>query len=452
MTNPAGRLRMFASAAALAVVVAACGGDAADEARDDRPPAPPASSGDTAELTILHPYTGDEDLAGLNAIIAAFTAEHPGIVVREEGAGDVDALVRSRLDAGAPADVVLHPRTDLLARLAREGLLLPLDDTVDVARLEQELVGGLLDLVTVEGRLIAVPLRLSVKSLVWYSPATFEARGYRTPSTWAEMTTLSGRMVADGLAPWCIGIESAGATGWVATDWVEDILLRAIGVDAYDAWVAGELAFASDEVTGALETYMVPIWTDDAAVAGGRERIATEAFGASVRGILGDDPTCGMHRQARFIEEFILSVAPDARFGVDYDFFALPPIAADERPVLGGGEFAALLTEEPAAVLFMEFIARASAGESWAGRGGFLSPFAPVFDPAVHPDDASRRATEILAQATVFRTDGSDRMPRAVGSSPGLGSFWTEMTAWVSGDQTLDEALEAIDALYASLR
>jgi alpha-glucoside transport system substrate-binding protein len=266
------------------------------------------------------------------------------------------------------------------------------------------------------------------------------------------MVALSDQMVDDGITPWCIGIESGDATGWVATDWVEDILLRTVGGDAYDRWVAGELAFASPEVQGALEQYMVPIWTNDDYVFGGRAQIAREAFGTSVSGILGDDPECGMHRQATFIEGFIAEVDPDAEFGVDYDFFYLPAITPGDRPVLGGGDFAALYTDNPAAVTFMEFLATAESGEGWAARGGFLSPFAPVFDSSVYPTDSSVRASEILAEATAFRFDGSDLMPGDVGSSSLSGSFWTEMTSWVLGEKSLADALVAIDAFYASIR
>jgi alpha-glucoside transport system substrate-binding protein len=452
MSDISGRLRLRASAVALVLLAAACGGQSTVEAPDAGPVVPPPSSGDVGSLTILHPYTGDDDLAGLDAVIAAFQVQHPGIVVREEGSSDVAALLRARIDGGGPADVVLHPRPDLLRGLVDAGIALPLDGLIDVARLEQQVVRGLLDVVTFDGRLSAVPLRLSIKSLVWYSPTTFRSRGYETPDTWAEMVALSERMVGDGLAPWCIGIEAAATTGWVATDWVEDVLLRAIGPESFDAWVSGELAFASDEVKGALTSYLAPILTDDAAVAGGRARIATESFGASVEGILGEDPECGMHRQARFIELFLEAAAPEARFGTDYDFFVLPPIDPGELPVLGGGEFAALLTDDPSAVRFIEFLTTAQAGEGWAARGGYLSPFAPILDDAFHPDGSARRASAILARATAFRTDGSDRMPRRVGASPEPGSFWAEMTAWISDRKSLEEALEAIDLRYAELR
>ncbi len=65
-----------------------------------------------------------------------------------------------------------------------------------------------------------------VKSLVWYAKPAFDAAGYAIPETWDELMALSDQIVADGGVPWCIGIESGGASGWPATDWVEDIMLR----------------------------------------------------------------------------------------------------------------------------------------------------------------------------------------------------------------------------------
>ncbi len=66
------------------------------------------------------------------------------------------------------------------------------------------------------------------------------------PTTWDELIALSDAIVADGDAPWCIGIESGVATGWVATDWIEALMLRTTDASNYDAWVAGDLPFSSD--------------------------------------------------------------------------------------------------------------------------------------------------------------------------------------------------------------
>ncbi len=436
--------RPLAAATALALVAVACGdGDNGD-----------AAGADSGEVTILHAFTGEEDTAGLNAIIAAFNEEYPDIEVLQEGSNDFESLARTRIGAGNAPDIILHPQPGLLEDFYNQGVVQPIGDVVDVEQLESDAVGGLLDLVTFDDQLYGVPMRLSVKSLVWYNPATFEAGGYEVPETWDEMMALTDQMASDDLmtAPWCIGIESGDATGWVATDWVEDILLRTIGPEAYDEWVAGDLEFSSPEVSGAMEDYLVPIWTNDDYVFGGQEQIARAAFGDSVSGILGDDPDCGLHRQATFIEGFIQENSPDAEFGTDYDFFYFPPIEEEHgNPVLGAGDFAALYTDNAAARTLIDWLTTPEAGEGWASQGGFLSPYAPVFDNSVYPSDSSRRASEILAEATAFRFDGSDTMPGDVGSSSQSGSFWIEMTDWIQGNQSLEEALANIDELYAEV-
>jgi alpha-glucoside transport system substrate-binding protein len=439
--------RLVAAGAALAMVATACGnGD--DEG---------GATADSGEVTLLHAFTGEEDVAGLNAIIDAFNEEYPDIEVLDEGSNDFESLARTRIGAGNAPDIILHPQPGLLEDFWNQGVVTPLDDVLDVETLESETVGGLLDLVRFDDGLYGVPMRLSLKSLVWYNPQTFEAGGYEVPETWDDMVALTEAMAADDIvnAPWCIGIESGDATGWVATDWVEDILLRTVGPDEYDRWVAGELEFSSPEVQGAIEEYLVPIWTNDDYVFGGQEQIAREAFGTSVTGILGDPGAgveCGLHRQATFIESFIAENAPDAEFGTDYDFFYLPPIEEEfGNPTMGGGDFAAMYTENEAANTFMQFLATPAAGEGWAALGGYLSPFAPVFDSSIYPSDSARRASDILAEADSFRFDGSDTMPGDVGSSSQSGSFWIEMTDWIQGNQDLDEALADIDALFAEV-
>ena len=109
-----------------------------------------------------------------------------------------------------------------------------------------------LDLGTVDGDLYGIWYRASVKSLVWYSPEEFEARGYEVPETWEEMIALSDRIVADGGNPWCLGMESGNATGWPGTDWVEDILLRTAGPEYYDRWVEHEVPFNDEPVQESL--------------------------------------------------------------------------------------------------------------------------------------------------------------------------------------------------------
>ena len=93
----------------------------------------------------------------------------------------------------------------------------------------------------------AFPYKQEVKSLVWYSPDAFKEKGYEVPKTWEDLMALQEKIKADGGTPWCVGIESGGATGWPATDWIENLLLLTQPPQVYDDWVAGKVKFSDPQ-------------------------------------------------------------------------------------------------------------------------------------------------------------------------------------------------------------
>ena len=86
-------------------------------------------------------------------------------------------------------------------------------------------------------------------------PENFEDAGYEVPESMEELLALSDRIVAEGYAPWCIGLGSGAATGWPATDWVEDLLLRMQPPEVYDAWVSNQLRFDDARIIAAIEAF-----------------------------------------------------------------------------------------------------------------------------------------------------------------------------------------------------
>jgi alpha-glucoside transport system substrate-binding protein len=372
--------------------------------------------------------------------------EETGITVEYEGSGDFETLARTRVEGGNPPDVMLFPQPGLMADLARSGDLRDLEGIVDVEALRESLVAGLFANGVVDSTLVGVPYRLNYKSMVWYPVPEFEDDGYTVPETWEDMVALSQQIVDDGKTPWCIGMESSGATGWVATDWIEDIMLRTAGADKYDQWVTGELRFDSPEVTAAVEE-LGKIWFADGFVKGGTTAIVTTPFGDSPNGLFDDPPSCYMHRQASFITGFF---PEDVELGTDVDFFPFPAMPSvgdaqiDGNPALVAGDLAVLLTDNPAAEEFMKWLADPAAGEAWAESGSFLSPHGD-FDTSLYPTDIVRRQGELIAEAPFSKFDGSDLMPGAVGA----GQFWAAMTEYVnSGGEGLQEALTSIDEAW----
>ncbi len=405
----------------------------------------------TATNPTDNPWTEGVDLSGTEVeIFGAFVdvdasrfeeslqtfVEQTGIEVRYQGSGDFESLITIRAEGGDPPDIAAFPQPGLLYDLADSGHIVDLYDWFDRDYLLQQYAESWLDIAEHEGAMLGTWYRTNVKSLVWYPKPEFDAAGYEIPETWDELIALSDQMVADGTPPWTIGIESAGATGWVATDWVEDILLRTAPPEVYDDWIIGEHPFDSPEVRRAVEV-MSEIWMNEDYVLGGTTSILTVPFGDSPSPMFSDPPAAWLHRQASFIPGFF----PDGVVvGEDVDFFYLPPIDEEQgSPVLTAGDVMGAMTDRPEVRAVMRYLTTGESTRAWLESGGFVSPHEDT-PLDWYPTTVDRRYAEILFDADTVRFDASDMMPGSVGT----GSFWTGMVNYVSGDD-LGGVLENID-------
>ncbi|GGH28536.1 maltose-binding protein /trehalose-binding protein /sucrose-binding protein [Cribrihabitans marinus] len=399
-------------------------------------------------LTVFGPWLGP-DQANVETVLADF-AEKSGHDVAYVGSDSFEQQIRIDAEAGSAPNVAVFPQPGLASDMASEGFLTPLKDgTGDWIRDNYAAGQSWVDLGTYEGPdgsedLYGFFYKVDVKSLVWYLPENFEDAGYEIPETMEELKALTDQIVADGETPWCIGLGSGGATGWPATDWVEDMLLRTQPPEVYDQWVANEIPFDDERVVGAIEEFGEFARNDDY-VAGGAGAVATTDFRDSPKGLFDAPPQCYMHRQASFIPAFF----PEGMVvGEDVDFFYFP--AYEEKdlgtPVLGAGTLWAITNENEAAHDLIAYLQTPEAHEIWMGLSGFLTPHTGV-DPEKFSDPTLRKMNDILLSATTFRFDGSDLMPGGVGA----GSFWTGMVDYAGG-KPAEEVASEIQSSWEALK
>jgi alpha-glucoside transport system substrate-binding protein len=351
-----------------------------------------------------------------------------GISIDFEGSDEFEAELRKRVQNGASPDVAILPQPGLLSDLARAGAVKPASDKVR-ANVGKWFSADWSRYGTVDDVLYAAPYTANVKSFVWYSPRLFSARGYAVPNTWAEMIALSDRIAADGIKPWCVGIESGTATGWPVTDWLEDVMLRESGPEVYDQWVGHRIPFDDPRVVAALDR-VGQILRNPAYIHGGVKSIVTTGFGEA--GLPVMEQKCAMHRQASFYAD---SWPKGATIAPDGDIFAfpLPPIdPAKGRQILVAGEFVGAFTERPEVQAVTAYLSTPEWANERARIGGAVSAN-KGFDPENAQSSVERLSADLLIDASVtIRFDGSDLMPAAVGA----GTFWTGMIDWVKGAET----------------
>ncbi|WP_369345398.1 ABC transporter substrate-binding protein [Demequina oxidasica] len=359
--------------------------------------------------------------------------ECTGVVVTYNGSDEFETEINIRVEGGNAPDLAIIPQPGLLQRVVGTGAVVPAPDAVS-ANVDEFWSPDWKNYGTVGTTFYASPLMASVKGWVWYSPTEFAENGYEVPTTWDELMDLTATMADNGgpgpnYKPWCIGFESGTATGWSGTDWIEDLVLRQAGPDAYDAWVAGDLDFTSPEITKAFESFGDIALNADY-VNGGlgdSASIVDTAFQEAGLEILNG--SCSLHHQASFYEAQWPEGTTVAEDG-DIWAFLTPNVNADDpAAVTGGGEFVAAFNDKPETVALQTYLS----SDTWANErvsiGGVISANKGL-DPANASSPIGQASIEILqGEDTTFRFDASDLMPAVVGAS----SFWTGMNDYVSG-------------------
>ncbi len=352
-----------------------------------------------------------------------------GATVNYEGSKEFEAQIGVRVSSGNPPDVAVFPQPGLMQQVQESsGAMKPLPDAV-AENAKKYFPDDWTNYGTINGQFLGIPNNADFKSLVWYSPKTFKAKGYTVPTTWEELTALEDKIVAAGEKPWCIGIGSGEATGWQITDWLEEFVLRTAGPDVYDQWVSHDVKFADPAIADALKQTGDVIKNPKMVNAGFGpvSSIASTQFNEPAAKIL--DGSCPMAREAA---NFSANYKADVKIGPDGDInaFYFPPINDKfGKTVLGGGTFTAAFNDKPETDAFMYYLTTPEYANARAKQGFYISANRGL-DPANVPSVVQQQALKTLQDpSATFRFDASDLMPAAVGAD----AEWKQFTAWITG-------------------
>jgi alpha-glucoside transport system substrate-binding protein len=427
--------------AVVVMLFAACGGDDDDEEGGGDATEEGGGGEDTGTVNVLNAMEPEEAEVVQGIVDELITADADyDVEIEASGSFEEDFQIRSE---GGTLDVALLPQPGAVADAVDQGAVSLEDMGFDIAELEETYGEYLMSLVEVDGEHYGLPSNVNLKSMVWYPKDDFDAAGYAEPATFEDLIALSDQIVADGGTPWCVGFESEDATGWPATDWMEDIMLRTAGTDVYDQWVSHDIPFNDPAVQSAGETFG-EVMFGEGYVLGGADQTPAIPFGDAPGPMFQDPPGCWLHRQASFINAFF---PDDAEAGVDYDWFAFPPI--DQEGTLFAGEFMVTFRDAPE---IRDFLERFTSDEVQCAQGGEVgsSRISPNINVGAdcYANDILAESSEILTTALAEDTgrfDASDQMPPAVGS----GSFWSEMMTYMQqGPDSLTQVLDEIESTW----
>src|SRR4051794_15565480 len=415
-----------AVASLMSVGLAACGGG--------------GGSGSDSNTVTVWSSTDPLVFAGLKKEITA-DAKKQGITVDMQRVSDINTLIMTKIQAGDTPDIAMIPQPGVVADVVKRGAAKPLDDVVDMNTLQSTMTPGTLDAGTIDGKLYGLLTSMNVKSIIYYPKQAWDKAGYQVPKTIPELEQLTAQMKSDGQTPWCFAMGSGDATGWPATDWIEQLVANYGGADTYQKWTTNEVKFQDPVVKQAAQEFEKLVLADGNS-APARSGMASTDFTKADDPMWDTPPGCMMLKQGNFIvsPDFMPSGIVkdvDKNIGV----FGFPPATeGGENPVVGGGDLSVMLNDSSQTQKVMKIMANKQVGAQAAPSSSFISPFTD-FDKSLYPSDLTRNTADVAYNASTFLFDGSDVMPGQVGA----GTFWHDMTAWISGGEDLDTALKNID-------
>lgn len=461
------KLRFAAPLAALGLVIAACAGDA-DEPASPAPAPAPAPGGNPWDdlpaddflgralageyegrsVSIFGSERSEVEVGGFADTLSVFR-EATGINAVYTGSADFEQQLRVMVAGNNPPDMAMIPQPGAVIEYGLEGASQPIPGSI-VDFIYPQYPAGTNTPYEAGGETWALQIKTDLKSILWYNNEIFADGGYEIPDTWDGLKALSVQMIEDGVTPWCVGIESGGATGWPFTDWMEEMVLRLLDEDVYDQWTAGDVTFSDPRIVEVAEE-ILSVWNTPGMVFAAGGTIASTPFGANAEPLVNGE--CAMHRQAQFFASFFDqaggTIGPDGDVGVAYF-----PSAGDGRtPVLTAGNAIAAFRDAPEVWALMTWLAdaegqtvrqasqaaRAAASSGAGANSGFLSSNLQADRSVFNALEVS--FIEILAEAAPARFDASDMMTPERNRA-----FWDEGTAAVNGDKSVADAFAAIDA------
>jgi len=415
------RYRWLALVGVVGVFATACGGE--------------STPIDDSTVTVFGPYTGTEADRFAEAIDDF--EQSTGIEVAYTGSLDFVSDLRQRAIGNQRPDVAIVPQPGVVDALIDSGTLAPLD--AETAETVSEAFDDAALEATPWNLRFTVPYRSNVKSLVWFRPEVFTANAWTEPRTLEELYALVDDIEDEGsMSPWCFSVFAGSATGWPATDWIEDLVLRRSGAEVYEQWAKGEFSWTRPEIREAFREFRELV-VDGSRSAGGLRAVLQTEVSTTSTPLFADSPGCAMYKQASFAEDWFpadTTIGPDA----DVDYFALPSTSADAIDLVTAGDAAVAFDDRPNIHRFMAFLASADGGRAWADDGGFVSRRTDV-DVDEYYTDVDAGVVELLQTGATTRFDASDTLPAEVGSD----LLWQQITSWIDGSLTLDDLLVSID-------
>ncbi len=387
---------------------------------------------------------GGQELAAYRDVLKPFEAS-TGIKVHLTTNRDSNNQIANGIAAGTDLPDLAPGPTDpiQLKTWVSKGALKPLESFLDM----NAYIGATYPALTtapggasddpyigiIGGKHYLMMIKTQVKGLIWYNKKVFTGTA---PKTFDELLAINpSQYGAQKL--FCAAFESGTASGWPASDQIDNIIMRQNDATFYTNWIQGKVKFTDPQIKLGYQTFLKEV--SPANVYGGTNTVLTTNFGKAGDPLFKTPPGCLFLEQATFIANFFTQNFPGVKAGTDFDFFGHPSINPSyDGNINGFYDNVSMYNDTPAARKLMQYLATSGAQQIWANDGGTLGAIKSL----TYTDPIFKRAADVAGGAKNLLVTAGDFMP-----SDMQAAFWKSLLDVTNNPGSLDSVLAHLDAV-----
>ena len=346
-----------------------------------------------------------------------------GIKIKYETYSDIETYLIE--NNNSDVDIAIIPNPQGVTNLGERGIVLSIDRIISEETMESYYPKHLQEITTsdISNKNFGAFFRLFPNSLIWYSVEKYKEIGSPKFNSYNELLEFTNNYSKEYEDLWCLDIESGASTGWIATNWLEDIILNNYGAEIYDQWSNQKILSSEAEILNSINNIGKLVFIENA-VYGSNKRIVRKEFRNNYKNLLNKEVDCifswGGHYATLYIPE-------NKQFKTDYDFFKFP---SPHNSIVGIGDILTVLNYDEETKIVFDKLIDESFGKNWMSHtdSSYIPANLKNTNYIANPLTSKERDLIINSlKDNSFRYDASELMERKIGAD----ALWVALKNYI---------------------
>jgi len=369
--------------------------------------------------------------------------DNTGLKIKYEIYSDIETHLIENQNTGIDIAIILNPQG--VVNLGEKEIVKSIDKFFNEEKMRNYYSAHLQEITTSRNtnKNYGAFFRLFPNSMIWYSIEKFKKIGSPEFKSYEDMLNYTNNYSEEAKNLWCLDIESGASTGWIATNWLEDLILSEYGVEVYDGWSNQDIVSSNDEILNSINNIGKLVFTENA-VYGTNKRIVRKEFRNNFKNLLNEDIDCvfswGGHYASFYMPQ-------DKIFGKDYDFFKFPS-SNNMNSIVGIGDVLTVLNYSNATQEVFNALIDESFGKTWMSKPDASYIPANKLNQNLINNPLTKKEANLIRKSlndNTFRYDASELMERKIGAD----ALWVALKKYI--DMGRERAYREIEDITEEL-